>query len=171
MGLIWAFGSAPRLVYIFYFNSALFWAARFILRLSYIRCKAQIHFTFLFKAATYFHRSISPRFTYAHQYPCYCDLLTLWSMETSRFTPLVAPAVEVASFRSDSSSGVVSPWEVVPWCPINDLCGESHCIPIPDESIWYQSVPNLNSYKFNEINQCFVQLNALFASFMYVSTN
>jgi hypothetical protein len=81
-----------------------------------------------------------------------------------RFALVAIPATEAASFRSDNFSDVVSPREVVLRCLIDDLYGESCCALVLGGTNWYHSVPNLNSYKFNEISRCFVQLNAQFAS-------
>jgi hypothetical protein len=134
------------------FNSALIWAAGFILRLSYMRCKAQIHFTSLFKTAPYFNRSISPRFTCAHQYLCYCDLLTLRSMEAPRFALLVAPAIETIFSRSDNCLSIVSSWGVVLRYLIGDPYGESRYALVSNRTNRYRSVPNHKSHKFNTIS-------------------
>jgi hypothetical protein len=142
----------------FSFNFISIWAAGCVLRLSCIGWEAQIHFTSLFKTVPYFNRSISPRFTRAHQYPCCCDPLTLRSMETPRFVLLVAPAAETTSFRSDDCLSIVSSWGVVLRYPIKDLYGESCCPLVPCEKSWYHSVPNSNSLKFDAIDHYIWQL-------------
>jgi hypothetical protein len=118
-----------------------------------MRCKAQIHFISLFKTVPYSSRSISPRFTCAHQYPCYCDLLTLRSMQVPRFALLVAPATETTSFRSDNCLSIVSSQEVVLRPLIGDPYGESYCALASARTNWYRSVPNHKSHKFHAINR------------------
>jgi hypothetical protein len=152
LGLIWAFGSVSRLAYIFYPTLLLFGPLDLFLRLSHMRWEAQIH---LISTTPYFNRLISSRFTRAHQYPCYCDLLTLRSMEAPRFVLVASPATKAIIFRSDNSSRVVTPWRVFLSCPINDPYGKLYYALEPDELIWYQSVPSLKSHEFNTIEYLF----------------
>jgi hypothetical protein len=102
------------------------------------------------------------------QYSCCCVSLTLRSINSSRFVP---PATGATIFRSDKYSSIVSPRRVALRCLIDDLYDEPRCALVPNGTDWYCSVPNLNSYKLNEINRCFRQLIALFASLMYANMN
>jgi hypothetical protein len=76
-------------------------------------------------------------------------------MEAPRFVLAALPAIEAAIFRSADSSGVTSLSETLPRCLIDDPYGELHYALVPDESIWYHSVPSLKSHKFNAIDHLF----------------
>jgi hypothetical protein len=105
------------------------------------------------------------------QYSCCYVPLTLQSIASIRFVLVASPATRTTIFRSDRCFSIALPQGTSLRCPIDDQCGKSCYALVSNGTDWYYLVPNLNSYKFNEINRCSWQLSTQFVSPMYVNAS